>query len=121
MRKIKKLVTILVLCLQILILGNSVNAANINEIKDLERGEKGYYCVQKWNGSKWVYLTYNTTYYTDIDGQKHVAYCLSPGLPGVGYVSGDKDTYQVNIKELINNDIISVSFTHLTLPTIFRV
>ena len=106
MKKMKKLLLILVLCLQIAILGNSVNAANINEIKDLERGEKGYYCVQKWNGSKWIYLTYNTIYYTDTDGQKQVAYCLSPGLPGVGYVSGEKETYQVIIKEILNNDII---------------
>lgn len=106
MKKIKRILTILILCLQIMLLGKSVSAASINEVKDLERGEKGYYCVQKWNGEKWIYLTYNTTYYTDIDGQRHVAYCLSPGLPGVGYVSGEKETYKVKIKEILNNDII---------------
>lgn len=106
MKIIKKIIAIIVLCVQFIILGNSVNAANINEIKDLERGEKGYYCVQKWDGSKWIYLTYNRTYYTDTDGKKYIAYCLSPGLPGVGYVSGEKETYQVKIKEILNNDIV---------------
>ena len=72
----------------------------------MERGEKGYYCVQKWNGSRWIYLTYNQTFYTDTDGQKYIAYCLCPGLPGVGYVSGEKETYKVNITELMDNDVI---------------
>ena len=106
MKLIKKLIVIAIIVLQFILLGTKVNAANIEEIKSLERAEKGYYCVQKWDGSKWVYLTYNRTYYTDTDGQKYIAYCLSPGLPGVGYVSGEKETYQVKIKEVLNNDTI---------------
>lgn len=106
MKLIKKLIAIVIIAVQFLLLANNVNAANIGETKNLERAEKGYYCVQKWDGSKWIYLTYNRTYYTDTNGQKYIAYCLSPGLPGVGYVSGEKETYQVKIKEVLNNDTI---------------
>ena len=105
--KILKSLTVLVmLIMQFFSFTTTVNAANIGETKNLERGAKGYYCVQKWNGSSWIYLTYNQTFYTDTDGQKYVAYCLDPGKPGVGYVSGEKETYQVRITELLNNDVI---------------
>ena len=107
MKKVlKMLIAFLVIMAQAIILMNNVNAANIGEIKDLERGEKGYYCVQKWDGKKWIYLTYNQTFYTDSDGQRYMAYCLCPGLPGVGYVSGEKETYQVKINEQLDNDVI---------------
>ena len=106
MKLIKKLIAIVIIAVQFLLLGNGVNAANIGETKNIERAEKGYYCVQKWNGSRWIYLTYNQTFYTDTDGQKYIAYCLSPGNPGVGYVSGEKDTYQVRINNLLDNDVI---------------
>ena len=105
MKKIK-IISIITLILNLLLAVGSVKAANIGETKDLERGELGYYCVQKWNGSRWIYLTYNQTFYTDTDGQKYIAYCLCPGLPGVGYVSGEKESYQVHINELLDNDII---------------
>ena len=104
MKLIKRILAILAVAIQILLISNNVNAAKIGESKSLERGPLGYYCVQKWNGSKWIYLTYNTTYYTDTNGKKYVAYCLSPGAPGVGYVSGEKDTYNVKIKEIVNDD-----------------
>lgn len=103
---LKILIAIILLIVQTILITAKVNAANIGEVKDLERGELGYYCVQKWNGNKWIYLTYNQTFYTDTDGQKYLAYCLSPGNPGVGYVSGEKETYQVRINELLNNDVI---------------
>ena len=107
MKKVlKMLIAFLLIMAQAIILMNNVNAANIGEIKDLERGEKGYYCVQKWDGKKWIYLTYNQTFYTDSDGQRYMAYCLCPGLPGVGYVSGEKETYQVKINEQLDNDVI---------------
>lgn len=107
MKKVlKMLIAFLVIMAQAIILMNNVNAANIGEVKDLERGEKGYYCVQKWDGKKWIYLTYNQTFYTDSDGQRYMAYCLCPGLPGVGYVSGEKETYQVKINEQLDNDVI---------------
>lgn len=99
-------ISITMLLVQILIISTKVNAANIGESKNLERGELGYYCIQKWNGNRWIYLTYNQTFYTDTDGQKYTAYCLSPGLPGVGYVSGEKETYNVKIDNMLNNDMI---------------
>lgn len=99
-------ISITMLLVQILIISTKVNAANIGESKNLERGELGYYCIQKWNGNRWIYLTYNQTFYTDTDGQKYTAYCLSPGLPGVGYVSGEKETYNVKIDNMLNDDMI---------------
>ena len=109
MKKIKILKTVfafIMLFINIFFISNSVHAANIGESKTLERGEKGYYCVQKWDGSKWIYLTYNQTYYTDNDGQKYIAYCLSPGAPGVGYVAGESSSYDVKINKLLDDDRI---------------
>lgn len=103
---IKFIIAIIVAMVQLCAIASKVNAANIGETKTIERGQKGYYCVQKWDGSKWIYLTYNQTFYTDNDGQKYIAYCLSPGKPGVGYVSGEKESYNVKINELLNNDVI---------------
>ena len=103
---IKTLIAIIMLLIQIFIICTKVKAVNIGETKSLERGALGYYCIQKWNGNKWVYLTYNQTYYTDTDGQRYIAYCLSPGLPGVGYVSGEKETYNVKINNLLEDDKI---------------
>ena len=103
---LKIMLAMLMIIIQLLSLNNNVKAANIGETKDLERGELGYYCVQKWNGTRWIYLTYNQTFYTDNDGQRYIAYCLCPGLPGVGYVSGEKETYQVNINKLLDDDVI---------------
>ena len=99
---IKIVVAMILLIIQVLVVTSKTNAANVGETKDLERGDLGYYCIQKWNGERWIYLTYNQTFYTDTDGQKYIAYCLSPGLPGVGYVSGEKETYQVKINEVLN-------------------
>ena len=76
MKLIKRIFAVLAVAVQILLIGNNVNAAKIGESKTLERGPLGYYCVQKWNGSNWIYLTYNTTYYTDTNGKKYVAYCF---------------------------------------------
>ena len=104
MKLIKKIFMILVVVINVLLLCNKTFATNIGENKTLERGPLGYYCVQKWDGSKWIYLTYNTTFYSDTNGKKYVAYCLCPGLPGVGYVSGEKEGYNVNVKEIIKDE-----------------
>lgn len=104
--KIFKAIIATMLLLMQFIIPSSVKAASIGESKSLERGTKGYYCVQKWDGSKWIYLTYNQTFYKDTDGQKYIAYCLSPGLPGVGYVSGEKESYSVKINKILDDDRI---------------
>jgi len=102
----KTIFAFVMLLINFAMITNSVNAANIGESKTLERGELGYYCVQKWDGSKWIYLTYNQTFYTDNDGQKYIAYCLSPGSPGVGYVSGESSSYDVKINKMLDDDRI---------------
>jgi len=104
MKLIKKIIAIVLLIIQFVLLGSSVKAANIGELKDIKRAEKGYYCIEKWDGSKWIYLTYSRTHYIDTNGEKYITYCVSPDLPGVGYVAGEKETYQVKIKEILNND-----------------
>lgn len=104
MKIIRRIITFFILLVQVILISNKVNAANINETKILERGPLGYYCVEKWDGSKWIYLTYNTTYYTDSNGKKYVAYCLCPGMPGVGYVSGEKDSYNVKIQKMLDDE-----------------
>lgn len=103
---LKLVIAFIMIIIQSVLASTNVKAVNIGETKNLERGEKGYYCVQKWDGSKWIYLTYNQTFYTDTDGQKYIAYCLSPGLPGVGYVSGEKESYQVRVDKMLDNDVI---------------
>ena len=102
----KCVIALVAVIIQLAIFGRGVNAAKIGETKTLERGEKGYYCVEKWDGNKWIYLTYNQTFYTDTDGQRYIAYCLSPGKPGVGYVADEKEGYDVNINDLLKNDVI---------------
>ena len=106
MKIIKNMFAFIILLINLLLISNNVNAANVGESKTLERGEKGYYCVQKWDGSKWIYLTYNQTFYTDNDGQKYIAYCLSPGSPGVGYVTGESESYDVKINKMLDDDRI---------------
>ena len=103
---IKNIFALIMLFINLVLISSNVNAANIGESKTLERGEKGYYCVQKWDGSKWVYLSYNQTFYTDNDGQKYIAYCLSPGSPGVGYVSGESESYDVKINKMLDDERI---------------
>ena len=103
---LKLIIAFIMIIIQSLLASTNVKAVNIGETKNLERGERGYYCVQKWDGSKWIFLTYNQTFYTDTDGQRYMAYCLSPGLPGVGYVSGEKESYSVKVNKLLDNDVI---------------
>lgn len=106
MKLIKRIVAVILIIASVLLACNKTNAANIGEIKKLKRGPLGYYCVQKWDGNKWIYLTYNTTSYKDSNGKEYTAYCLSPGAPGVGYVSGEKDSYNVKIKGYLEDDRI---------------
>lgn len=78
-------------------------AVNIGDKNYLSRAEKGFYTIQKWNGSEWIYVTYSITNYIDEDGNKRVAYCVNPDRKGIGYISGEVEGYDVRIKELISN------------------
>ena len=119
MKLIKRIVAVILIIASVLLACNKTNAANIGEIKKLKRGPLGYYCVQKWDGNKWIYLTYNTTSYKDSNGKEYTAYCLSPGAPGVGYVSGEKDSYNVKIKGYLEDDriwrIVSNGYPYKTI------
>ena len=70
----------------------------------LSRAEKGFYSIQCWNGSEWIYVTYSRTYYTDNDGVQRIAYCLNPELKGIGWISGEFDGYNVKLENLLSDE-----------------
>lgn len=76
----------------------------------LERGELGDYTVQFWNGSNWVYISYNIVTYDDGTDTRKVAYCITPNTPGIEHTNdGSVDGYSVNITQLLSD------------PTLWRV
>ena len=106
MSKIKKIIFIIlsiITIFQIVLQMNKSKAAEIGDINYLERAEKGFYSIQKWNGSQWIYVTYSITHYTDETGVKRVAYCMNPNLKGVGWISGEFAGYDVKMKELLSD------------------
>lgn len=81
--------------------------ASIGDKAQLDKGNLGFYSIQKKKSDgTWIYLTYSIINYNDENGKKHIAYCLDESLFGVGYVKGDVDTYQVELKEMLNNEKI---------------
>lgn len=81
------------------------NVVNLGETKYLERGDLGFYTIQYWNQAKsrWMYITYSRTYYTDDNGEKRIAYCTSPNLDGIGYLPGEAEGYNTTIKEKLSD------------------
>ena len=107
MKKIKKILFILLsifTIFQIVLQMNKSNAATIGDVNYLQRSNKGFYSIQKWNGSQWIYVTYSITHYTDQNGVKRVAYCVDPSLKGVGWISGEFEGYDVKMKELLSDE-----------------
>lgn len=86
------------------LMSNKVNAETIGNTKYLQRAEKGYYTIQKWNGSNWIYVTYSRTTYIDDNGITRIAYCVNPDLKGIGYISGEVVGYDVEIKNLLSDN-----------------
>lgn len=86
------------------LMSNKVNAEAIGNTKYLQRAEKGYYTIQKWNGSNWIYVTYSRTTYIDDNGITRIAYCVNPDLKGIGYISGEVVGYDVEIKNLLSDN-----------------
>lgn len=86
------------------LISNKVNAEIIGNTKYLQRAEKGYYTIQKWNGSNWIYVTYSRTTYIDDNGITRIAYCVNPDLKGIGYISGEVVGYDVEIKNLLSDN-----------------
>lgn len=103
----KKIIVFLV-CLaflaQIMLIGTKSSAYSIGETCYLERADKGYYTIQFWNGSEWIYVTYCIINYVDEQGNKQVAYCVNPDRKGIGYISGEFSGYDVQLKNLIDNE-----------------
>lgn len=86
------------------LMSNKVNAEAIGNTKYLQRAEKGYYTIQKWNGSNWIYVTYSRTTYIDDNDITRIAYCVNPDLKGIGYISGEVVGYDVEIKNLLSDN-----------------
>lgn len=107
MKKIKEIFCIILLILaifQIALQMNKVKAATIGDVNYLERENKGFYSIENWNGSEWIYVTYSITYYTDNQGVKRIAYCINPDLKGIGWISGEYAGYDVKLKELLSDE-----------------
>jgi hypothetical protein len=105
----------LIIIFMMFIFSDNVNAYTIDEniettIGDkaqLDRGILGFYSIQKKkDDDTWTYITYSIINYIDENGDKHIAYCLDENLFGVGYVKGDVETYEVEIKNLIKDEKI---------------
>ncbi|MBR2744901.1 MAG: Cys-Gln thioester bond-forming surface protein [Clostridia bacterium] len=78
-------------------------ATSVGDKRYLQRADKGFYSIQKWNGSEWIYVTYSITNYVDENGVSRIAYCVNPDLKGIGYIAGEFEGYSVEIKELIQD------------------
>ena len=76
------------------------STVNIGDTINIERGELGFYTIQYWSDyrNKWMYITYSRTYYTDKDGNKKIAYCMDQDLDGVGWLPGEYENYDAQVK-----------------------
>lgn len=107
MKKLKLLFSICALSIilfQSIIFSKNVQAVSIGDTKYLERANKGFYSIQRWNGSEWIYVTYSITYYNDEQGNKKIAYCIDPNLKGIGWISGEQSGYDVQIDSLLSDE-----------------
>lgn len=107
MTKISKIIAFFIgifSVLQIIFMNNTSKAMSVGDTSYLERAEKGFYTIQRWNGSEWIYVTYSITNYVDENGVKRVAYCVDPNLKGIGYISGEFEGYNVELKKLLSDD-----------------
>lgn len=103
---IKNLLIIFISIIAIFQIAANVNKTEAKTIGDsayLQRAEKGFYSVQKWIGSTWSYIIYSITNYVDDDGVTRVAYCVNPELNGIGYIDGEFEGYDVQLKELLSD------------------
>lgn len=83
---------------------NNTSATEIGQNVYLQRGEQGFFSIQKWNGSQWMYIIHSITNYVDEQGNKRVAYCVSPDLNGIGYVDGEFEGYEVIAKKELDDE-----------------
>ena len=81
---------------------------NIGDTVNIERGDLGFYTIQYWSDyrNKWMYITYSRTYYTDKDGSKKIAYCMDQDLDGVGWLPGEDENYDTEVKYELKDEKI---------------
>lgn len=81
---------------------------NIGDTINIERGDLGFYSIQYWNENRgmWMYKTYSRTYYTDKDGSKKIAYCMDQDLDGVGWLPGEDENYDTEVKYELKDEKI---------------
>ena len=106
MKNIIKIISIIVILA--ILLQNTISVASVvslGETTYIERAERGFYSIEHWSESKqmWQYVTYSRTYYTDDNGTKRLAYCMSPDKLGIGWISGEYDGYDTIIKEKLSD------------------
>lgn len=108
-RRLRRIIIVLQILMLILpTLTTLASGINIGDTVNISRGELGFYSIQYWNEyrNKWMYITYSRTYYTDTDGSKKIAYCMDPDLDGVGWLPGEDDNYDTEVKYEIEDEKI---------------
>lgn len=107
MKIVKRIIKVLMCAFfiaQVMFCVKPVKAISAGDTAYAERAEKGFYTIQSWNGSEWIYVTYSITNYVDEYGKKRVAYCVNPDRKGIGYISGEYSGYDVEVKNIIKDD-----------------
>ena len=103
-RKIIRLAIILCIAIVQMIIGKSTSKAiEVNTTTYLQRADKGFLSIQKWNGTQWMYAIHSITNFIDENGASRVAYCVNPDLNGIGYIDGEFEGYDVLIKEYLSD------------------
>lgn len=109
MNKLKKLLVILQILMLLWPTAFTVaSTINIGDTINIERGDLGFYSIQYWNENRgmWMYKTYSRTYYTDKDGSKKIAYCMNQDLDGVGWLPGEDENYDTEVKYELKDEKI---------------
>lgn len=107
MKKVKSIIIIFASIIAVFLSWFNFKDSKASAIGDksyLQRADKGFYSIQKWNGSEWTYIIYSITNYVDENGIERVAYCVNPELKGIGYISGEFEGYTVELKEVLSNE-----------------
>lgn len=109
MNKLKKILVILQILMLLWPTAFTVaSTINIGDTINIERGDLGFYSIQYWNENRgmWMYKTYSRTYYTDKDGSKKIAYCMDQDLDGVGWLPGEDENYDTEVKYELKDEKI---------------
>lgn len=106
-KRVKKLTIIIQILMMIFPTVFSVaSTINIGDTLHIERGDLGFYTIQYWSETreKWMYITYSRTYYRSDNGERQIAYCMDPDRDGVGWLPGEDETYDTEVKYKLENE-----------------